>query len=129
LVSVSCAHAGGLFMAGHAARVGTPAVSGGGGGGVVCRQRIVLELEGGLLRHYILSGRRRDSEKYKYLGSLTCASFGDDKSHCKDLFFIKDTVSPDIGNMLFWMVTLGKCTRENKCTHGAFHVFYFERDV
>ncbi len=31
--------------------------------------------------------------------------------------------------MLYWIVALGKCTREIKCTHGMFHVFYFERDV
>ncbi len=80
-------------------------------------------------RHYVFSGRWRDSEKYKYLGSLTCTSFCDDKSHCKDLFIMKNTVFPDIGNMLYWMMTLGKCTRGNKCTHGTFHVFYFERDV
>ncbi len=67
---------------------------------------------GGLPRHYILSGRRRDSEKYKYLGSLTCASFCDDKSHCKDLFIMKNTVFPDIGNMLYWVMTLGKCIRK-----------------
>jgi hypothetical protein len=72
---------------------------------------------------YVFSGRRRDSEKYKYLGSLTCASFCDDKSHCKDLFIMKNSVFQDIGNMLYWMMTFGKCTRENKCTHGRFTCF------
>ena len=35
----------------------------------------------------------------------------------------KNSVFQDIGNMLYWMMTLGKCTRENKCTHGRFTCF------